>query len=117
MVQNAKIKNVSLGYEDHCIFTCYITVEGYGWGCNYGGYCLDTYDKQKKQRVATEVGFQAIIELMKALEVRNWEDLKGQYVRVETDGDGWGGKVTKIGHLLKEQWFSFEEFFNNYKNQ
>ena len=58
---------------------------------------------------------QAIIELMEALEVRNWEDLKGQYVRVVSQG--WGGKITKIGHLIKDKWFSFEEFFEKYKGE
>ena len=50
---------------------------------------------------------------MEALEVRNWEDLKGQYVRVVSQG--WGGKITKIGHLIKDKWFSFEEFFEKHK--
>lgn len=109
MIENAKITGTQLGYGDRAIFTCYITVEGDGWACSYGGFCLDSYDKEKDERVATQIGFQAIFELMKALEVENWEDLKGQYVRVEHSG--WGGKVTKIGHLIKDKWFSFEEFF------
>ena len=115
VVENAKITNVQLGWEDHCIFSCWITVEGNGWGCNYGGYCLDTYDKAQKKRVASQAGFQAIMELMATLEVKNWEDLKGQYVRVEHLG--WGGKVIKIGHLIKDKWFGFEEFFKICKGE
>ena len=46
---------------------------------------------------------------MKTLEVESWEDLKGTYVRVESEG--WGGKIIRIGHLMKDNWFSFEEYF------
>ena len=47
---------------------------------------------------------------MKTLEVESWEDIKGNFVRVETDG--WGGKIIRIGHLMKDKWFSFKEYFD-----
>ena len=31
-------------------------------------------------------------------------------MRVETDG--WGGKIIRIGHLMKDKWFSFKEYFD-----
>jgi hypothetical protein len=46
---------------------------------------------------------------MKTLEVESWEDLKGQYVRVEFEDRG--GKILRIGHLMKDKWFSFKEYF------
>lgn len=46
---------------------------------------------------------------MKTLEVESWEELKGQYVRVEFEG--WDGKILRIGHLMKDKWFSFKEYF------
>ena len=112
-IQNAKIVNTSLGVEDHGIFTCCLTLEGAGWGCGFGGYALDTWDGTKRERVGTAIGFNAIIKLMKTLDVENWEELKGKLVRVETEG--WGGRITKIGHIIKNQWFSFEEFFEKAK--
>lgn len=24
---------------------------------------------------------------------------------------GWGGKITRIGNIIKDKWFSFEDFF------
>ena len=114
-ILNAKISDTKLGYEDHGIFTCQLCLEGDGWVCCYGGYALDNYSKEQNKRIATRQGFQAIIELMKTLEVDNWENLKGKYVRVE--GQGWGGKITKIGHLIKDKWFSFEELFEDEKGE
>lgn len=113
MIENAEITSTMLGPEDHGIFTCYITVRGDGWGCCFGGYALDYYDKEKKERIPCQYGLYAIKGLMDTLEVTKWEDLKGQYVRCESDG--WGGKITRIGHLLKNKWFSFDEFINKVK--
>lgn len=106
---NAKITSTSLGYEDHGIFTCSLCLEGDGWGGNYGGYALDSFDRQKGKRVGTAMGFDAVIELMKTLEVETWESLKGKYVRCKFDRPY--GKIVSIGHLMKERWFSFEDFF------
>ena len=114
-IVNAKITSTKLGYEDHGIMTCWLFLEGNGWGGGFGGYGLDDYDKEKERRVATAQGLEAIIQLMKALDVENWENLKGKYIRCEIGKIGGGRGVTKVGHLIKDQWFSFEEFFNKEK--
>lgn len=54
----------------------------------------------------------AIIELMKTLEVDKWEDLKGKYVRVHIDEHN---TIDKIGHLMKDKWFSFKEYVEKVK--
>ena len=105
-ILNAQIVSTKLG-EDHSCLTAYIYLEGDGWGCCYGGYCLDHWCKGIGEHNSFD-GYGAIIELMKALEVESWEQLKGKYVRVETTG--WGGNITRIGHLMKDKWFSFKEY-------
>ena len=112
-IVNAKITGTKLGEEYGCL-TAYITVEGAGWGCSFGGYCLDHWFADTGEHDSTD-GYGAIIELMKTLEVESWEELKGKYVRVESEG--WGGRVTKIGHLIKDQWFSFKEYFETAKSK
>ena len=111
MTENAKITATMLGKEDHGIMPCSLCIEGSGWACWYGGYALDTYNGEK--RVGTAAGLSAIMELLNTLGIEEWEKLKGQYIRVElTDPFG---KITKIGHLIKDKWFSFEEFFEREK--
>ena len=110
-IMNAKIIRTELGYEDHGIMSCMLHVEGDGWGCGFGGYMLDDWNAEKKCRVGTAQGLEAIMQLMKALEVEKWEDLKDKYIRCEIERTG-GGRITKVGHLIKDQWFSFEEFLN-----
>lgn len=112
-IENAKITYIQLGYEDHGIMTLMIGLEGDGWGQGYGGYALDEYDKEKKKRVPTQRGFEAVAELMKTLSVKDLYDLKEKYVRIKVDGIACGTKIKAIGDLIKDKWFSFEEFFNN----
>ena len=112
-IENAKITDTKLG-EDHGCLTTNIFLEGDGWGCFFGGYCLDHWYAKAGEHHSSD-GYGAIIELMKTLEVESWEELKGQYVRVESEG--WDGNITRIGHLMKDQWFSFDEYFKRVKGE
>lgn len=106
-ILNGKITSTRLGEEHDCL-SASLTIEGAGWACGFGGYCLDHWCASVG-KYGSKDGYGAIIELMKTLEVESWEDLKGRYVRVEIEG--WGGKILKIGHLMKDKWFSFKEYF------
>lgn len=106
-IENAKIISVKLG-EEHGQLSATLMCEGKGWCCGFGGYALDHWFS-KPGEYASEDGYGSIIELMKTLEVDSWEGLQGQYVRVRIGG--LGGKIYAIGHLIKDQWFSFDEYF------
>lgn len=110
-ILNAKITNTKLG-EDHGCLTANLFLEGDGWGCTFGGYCLDHWYSYVGKHHSPD-GYGAIIELMKTLEVESWEELNGKYVRVEIEG--WGGNIIKIGHLLKNKWFSWKDYFEEVK--
>lgn len=110
-ILNAKITNTKLG-EDHGCLTANLFLEGDGWGCAFGGYCLDRWYSDVGKHHSPD-GYGAIIELMKTLEVESWEKLNGKYVRVEIEG--WGGNIIKIGHLLKNKWFSWKDYFEKVK--
>lgn len=112
-IYNAKITNTRLG-EEHGCFTIELFLEGEGWVCRYGGYCLDHWFAGVGEHESTD-GYGAIIELMKTFDVESWEEVKGQYVRVEIEH--WGEHITKIGHLIKDKWFSFEEYFREARNK
>ena len=49
-----------------------------------------------------------ILQILKTLEVKNWEDLKGKYCRV----DSVDGLLKGIGHITKEKWFYPEKHSN-----
>lgn len=109
-IKNAKIKATKLGKEDHGILTFSITLEiAGGSGCCYGGFALDDYNSDLKERIPTQRGFEAVTEVLKTVGVENWEDLKGKYIRVEDPG--LGRILDKIGNLMEDKWFSLKDHF------
>ena len=108
-----KIISTKLGEEHGCL-TADLIIEGDGWGCGFGGYCLDHWFSDPGKYDSSD-GYGAIIELMKTLEVDSWEQLRGQYVRVVSKG--WGEKIDKIGHLMKDKWFSFKDYFEQVQKE
>lgn len=100
-IVNVKIKSTSLGYEDHGILTCWLNMEGDGWGQGFGGYALDCYSSVDKKRHGTIYGMEFIQNILKTLEVDSWEKLKGESCRIEKSHE----KIHRIGHLVKDKWF------------
>ena len=108
-IKNAKIESTTLGYEDHGIFTFMLHLDYGHSGQGFGGYALDEpkppLDRLRVDRQGTAMGMQVIIEILNTVGVQNWEDLPGQYIRVEADHT----KVIRIGHLLEDKWFDMAD--------
>ena len=109
-IENAEIKSADLSMEDHGCFTLYMALEGSGWGCCYGGYCIGKGYLGAKEFEGSSKGNEYIMRIMDTVGVSKFSDLKGKYVRVAVKG--WGDTVKIIGNILKDQWFSPEEFFH-----
>lgn len=103
-MQNAQITSTFLGYEDHGILTYYLMLKGDGWGYGFGGLGLDSWNKAKDRRFAENgYGLESIRSILDTVGVQRWEDLTGKYLRCE--GEGWGGRILRIGHITDEKWF------------
>lgn len=100
-IQNAIIKSVNLGIEDHGILTCFLHLEFDSAGQGFGGYSLDTYDEKLKKRVGHAFGTQFILRVLETVGVDNWEDLEGKTIRFDTKD----GLIIGIGHIIKNKWF------------
>lgn len=114
-IKNARITSTMFGREDHGILTFMIFVEFNGAGCGIGGYALDMYDCEKKSRVYTEKGLEAISKILEVVGVNNWEDLSGKYIRIKDNG--WGSTIDEIGNLMTEKWFNLRDFFGSVKEK
>jgi len=108
-IENAKITGVIISMADHGCITFWVNVEGKGWGCRIGGYCIghgylgaDHFDGYGE-------GLEAMARIMDTVGVEKWEDLKGKYCRVESEG--WGSTIYKIGNLIEDKWFDLKAFF------
>ena len=96
---NAKITGTMLGFEDHGIFTWMIYLEWKGGGVGFGGYVI-----------GGESGVDSIKEVLNTVGVEKWEDLKGKYVVVESEG--LGGRALGIRNIIDEsKWFRIKQWF------
>lgn len=88
--ETAVIRETDLGWEDHGIFTFMLHVDysSYGGSTGIGGIVLDGKPtKEYGDRVPTALGMAYIVEVMRILGVRRWEDLRGQQMLVLFDQD------------------------------
>lgn len=115
-ILNAQIKNITLTMADHGVLTFDVIVEGSGWGCGLGGYVIgkgylgaDDDDFQSE----SGLGLVAMMRIMNVVGVDKWENLKGKYCRVESEG--WGGRIHKIGNIINEKWFDIDKFFKTHQ--
>ena len=108
-IKNAIIQSTMLGREDHGIMTFMIYIGADGFNCGVGGYCLDEFDSATQTRVFRAESMEAISKVLKVVGVDEWEDLPGKYIRFEDNG--LGSTVTKIGNIIKNEWFDLKEFF------
>ena len=90
-ILNVRIESTSLGFEDHGILTFYLFLEWEGAGQGFGGYALG-------KAYTTFV----IEGILKTIEVENWEDLSGKYIRIKRKD----GKIIEIGNIIKDKWFN-----------
>lgn len=98
---NAEIESAQIGFEGHGILTIMFTFKTDGGGQGYGGYRVDG---------VSDFFSESIKGILNTLEVENWEDVKGAFVRIKR-GSEWNGKITAFGNIVKNKWFSFEDIF------
>ena len=113
-IWNAEIKNVSLSMEDHACLVSYLSLDGHGPCCCYGGYVLGKGYVGAKNFEGYASGIEAIMRIMDTVGCSKYEDMKGKYVRVATKG--WGSTVKIIGNILEDKWFDYESFFKDKEN-
>ena len=86
-IKNAVVKSSFLGYEDHGILTCHITL-------NYKNHSGQGFGDR-----ALEIEY--IKNILSVFGVQKWEDLKGQFCRVEIKDD----MIFRVGHVINDNWF------------
>ena len=106
---NVKISKPSLYIEDHGCLTFDFIINGSGFGCCFGGYCIGNINDKS----ATGAGLSAMMHIMDVVGVNCWEDLDGKYCRVVDPG--LGSSVSKIGNLINDEWFDIKKFFEENK--
>ena len=109
-IENAKITHTDLSMADHGVLTFTLTLEGAGWGCNFGGYVIGHGYLGADKFEGSAKGTESLMRIMDTVGVEKWSQLTGKYVRVVTEG--WGSSITKIGNIISDKWFDIKEFFS-----
>ncbi len=112
-LENALIKDVDISMDDHGCITLRIILDGGGWGCTFGGYCLVHGYLGATDFDGSEKGIESIARIMDVVGVSYFNSMKGKYVRVATKG--LGSTIKIIGNIIKDQWFDIESFFEDGK--
>ena len=113
-IKNYRITSTHLGYEADGVFTFYLRLKGAdGIHASVGGYALDSPDNRGSglltKRSLTFKGVTLIAKILDTVGVANWEELKGQYIRVEDNG--LGSYTTKFGNLIEDKWIDLDDYF------
>ena len=116
--KNATIKSTQLGGGDRGIMTSWVTVDYGGMEQGFGGFRLDSYDKQSNKCTPNICLAIWVQEILRVLEVSEWEKLKGTPIRVRCKDDSWSSPIVAIGHYLKDKWFEPEvAFFQRWEDK
>lgn len=84
-----KITKTMLGFEDHGILTCNLTIDFGGSGQGAGGYALDNAPEEKfGERVPSAACGEWVAGILRAVGVSQWEDLRGETIYVYREGRG-----------------------------
>lgn len=110
-IENAKINSVDLSMEDHGCMTLSVVLEGKGWCCTYGGYCLGHGYLGAKTFDGDDKSMPYIMQIMDTVGVSRFNNMVGKYIRVATKG--WGDVIKIIGNIIEDKWFDPESFFND----
>lgn len=108
-IKNAKITKVDLSMADHGVLTLELVLEGQSWGCVFGGYVLGHGCLDSKTFKGSSKGIEEIMRIMDVVGVDHFGEMVGKYVRVEVGG--WGDTIKKIGNIIKDKWFDYNEFY------
>ena len=113
-IKNYRITSTHLGYEILGIFTFYLHLKGAdGVHVSVGGYALDSPDTLStgtlSKRILTVKGATLIAKILDTVGVATWEDLHGEYIRVEDNG--LGSYTTKFGNLIEDKWIDLDDYF------
>ena len=117
-IKNAKISSATITMADHGCLTFWVYLDGAGWGCGFGGYCIGKgYLGADEDDFTAESGdgLVAMMRIMDAVGVEKWEDLQGKYVRCKVKD--LGDTVDEIGHIMHDKWFNIREFFAERKTK
>lgn len=113
-IQNAIITSARLTIEDHGLLSGWLMLDYGGSGQGFGGHALYLPKDFKNSKGNVNYAGHWIYRVLQIAGVERWEDLKGKTIRAEHGG--LGSTISRIGHIVKDDWFSPSEEFELLKS-
>lgn len=109
------ITGATFGIEDHGILTMMISIAKDNGTCQgFGGYALDTYDKETGKRVGHAAGTDWILRLFEALNITEIGGMKGLPVVVYREGESMGDFIIGIRRVGVKTAFMIKDWQNKW---
>ncbi len=89
--------------------TAWLFVEHPYGNQGFGGYALYLPKSFTHHNPHSQTLGHFIWRVMEVVGVSNWSDLKGKHIRIQGDPS----KITAIGNILKEKWYTPEDEFQD----
>ena len=115
VIVNARIYGTFLGITDQGHMTFFVFLEWSFSSQGLGGYVIDKYLKDSKEREGWKLAIPAIRKILETVGVEKWEDLKGKLVRIKVAELG-SSRPPVIGNILEDKWFDLKEFVEAHKD-
>lgn len=108
-IKNAVIESAGLSTADRGLLSSWIMLDYGGAGQGFGGFAL--YLPKSWRHHKHNCGFAGhwIFRCMEIAGVEDWDKMKGKTIRVKVVD----GTIKSIGHIIKDDWFTPSEDFNN----
>lgn len=112
-IENMRIESTQLGYGDYHFLTFWMHLQGGSCGQGFGGYGLDSYNREKDAREPHPFAGACIEQILTVVGVEYWEDLPGKYLRVIRKGSS--DAIIGIQNILDDKLTFFPaEFFKQH---
>lgn len=119
--QLAKVTKATLEIKERGILMFYIFVDyEEGTSQGIGGLVLDTWDEDKKSRIGTAYGCEMIRQCLQVFNVNDFSEMKGKYVWVLGEGEGFNFNPTGLQSLSVDKnvkTFIFENVRKEFKDK
>ena len=110
-IVNAKIGSINIGFDRGVFLSAWIYLDYGGSNQGFGGFVLAKADTSCEGKGPYAGHF--ISRCLEIGDVDQWEKLKGKTVRVKKESQ-FNGKILAIGHIIKDDWFSPSEDFQQH---
>ena len=113
VTKNAIIKAARITNDDHGLLSAWLDLDYGGSGQGFGGYCLYLPKSFTHHTGSTQANYAGhfIWRVMEVAGVTEWDQLSGRTIRVICEHT----KVHSIGHIVKDDWFTPTEDFEQMK--